>query len=87
MSVSNGGLLDGVSVNSSGYDQSLGEVANGIPHGKVGSTTVGQIRAAGGDLIPSPNLRNPWHATLSGVDADTASQLMQPLIPNPAKIR
>lgn len=85
VSVSNGGLLDGVSVNSSGYGQSLGEIANGIPHGKVGSTTVGQIRAAGGDVIPSPNLRNPWHATMSGVDADTASGLMQPLIPNPTK--
>lgn len=85
VSTGNGGLLDGVSVNSSGYGQSLGEIANGIPHSKVGSTTVGQVRAAGGDVIPSPNPRNPWHATMSGVDADTASELMQPLIPNPAK--
>ena len=87
VSVSNGGLLNDVSVNSSGYGQSLAEIANGIPHGKVGYTTVGQIKAAGGDVIPSPNLRNPWHATMSRVDADAASGLMQPLVPNPAKIR
>ena len=84
VSVGNGGLLDGVSVNASGYGQPLAEIAAGIPHRKVGLTTVGDIRAVGGDVIPSPNPRNPWHATLSGVDSDTASKLMQPLIPNPS---
>jgi hypothetical protein len=55
----------------------------GIPHNQVGVTTVGAIRAAGGDVIPSPTRTNPYHATLSGLTPEQASQLFRPTVKNP----
>jgi RHS repeat-associated protein len=78
------GLLNGVSVQSApGVD--LKTLSQNIPHNQVGVTTVGDVRAAGGDVIHSPTPSNPHHSTLSGVDANTASDLLRPTIPNPAK--
>jgi hypothetical protein len=57
----------------------------GIPHNQLGVTTVGAIRAAGGDVVPSPTKTNPYHATLSGLTPDQASQLFRPTIKNPNK--
>jgi hypothetical protein len=57
----------------------------GIPHNQVGVTTVGAIRAAGGDVVSTPTKTNPNHATLSGLTPDQASQLFQPTIKNPNK--
>ena len=42
----------------------------GIPHNQVGVTTVGAVRAAGGDVTPSPSRTNPYHATLGGLTGD-----------------
>jgi len=39
----------------------------GIPNNQVGVTTAGAIRAAGGEVAPSPTRTNPRHATLSGL--------------------
>jgi hypothetical protein len=55
----------------------------GIPHNHVGVTTVGAIRAAGGDVAPSPTRTNPHHATLSGLGPEQASQLFRPTMKNP----
>jgi hypothetical protein len=59
----------------------------GIPHTQVGETTVGTIRAAGGDVVRSPTKRNPNHATLSGLTPDQASALFQPTVLNPNRAR
>ncbi|EMD9442626.1 RHS repeat protein, partial [Burkholderia cepacia] len=76
------GKLDGVSVNSA-TGRSLDELTDGIPHGKVGVTTVGNVRAAGGDVVASPTRNNPNHATLSGITAEHAEALMTPTVRNP----
>ncbi len=59
----------------------------GIPHNQVGVTTMGQIRAAGGDVVASPTRTNPHHATLSGLTAEQASQLFRPTVKNPNRRR
>ncbi len=75
--------LDGISVNSKD-GKTVTELSEGIPHNKVGVTTVGEIRKAGGDVIPSPTKGNPNHATMSIPDSKTASDLMH-VIKNPKK--
>jgi len=55
----------------------------GIPNGQVGVTTVGEIRAAGGDVIPSATAGNPFHCTLCGISPAEAEDLFTPTIPNP----
>lgn len=51
---------------------------------EVGVTTVGDIRAVGGDVIPSPTRNNPNHATLSGITAEQAQNLMTQTQRNPS---
>jgi hypothetical protein len=65
-------------------DLSLEMLAAAIPHGQVGVTTVGAIRAAGGDVVRTPG-RSPHHATLIGLSPEEASRLLTPTILNPAK--
>ncbi len=60
------------------------ELAAGIPHGHIGVTTVGEIRAAGGDVIRTSG-RSPHHATLVGLTPEEASHLLTPTVVNPAK--
>src|SRR5216683_2684441 len=94
VTVDSGGKVQGVSVNAaagcsvkdltapssqSGYP--------GIPHNQVGVTTVGKVRALGGEIIPSPSKRNPNHATLSGLTPEQASRLVRPTIKNPNRTR
>ncbi len=83
------GFLDGVSVNA-GAGVSLTELTmansvNGYPgilNGRIGVTTVGAIRAAGGTVEPTPTRNNPYHATLSGLTPVKASELFTPTTPN-----
>jgi hypothetical protein len=63
---------------------SLEELAQAIPHGQVGVTTVGAIRAAGGDVVRTSG-RSPHHATVVGLSPEDASRLLTPTIANPAK--
>ena len=83
VSTDSAGRLDGVSVNSA-PDKSLQELTEGIPHKKVGVTTVCDVRNAGGDVVASPTKNNPNHATLSGVTAGKAEELMTPTVINPS---
>ena len=90
VTVNAGGKIEGVSVNAA-PDVSVQELTApnphtgypGIPHNQVGVTTVGAIRAAGGDVVPSPTRTNPYHATLSGLTPEQASQLFRPTVKNP----
>jgi hypothetical protein len=92
--VGNGGKLKGVSVNS-GAGLSVEELTApmvqtgypGIPNKQIGVTTVGAIRAAGGEVVPSPTKTNPHHATLSGLTPEQASDLFRPTILYPSQRR
>ncbi len=84
VSIDNKGNLDGVSVNSKN-GISVKELSEGIPHSKVGVTTVGDVRKAGGNVVPSPTKNNPNHATLSGISPEKAEELMTPVKKNPTK--
>lgn len=90
VTVDAGGKLDGVSVNAAGSTSLAGLTAPnprtgypGIPHNTVGVTTVGAIRALGGDVAASSTRANPHHATLTGLTPDQASSLFRPAVKNP----
>ena len=80
------GLLQDVSVNC-GAGKSVSELARVILNEQIGVTTLGAIRAAGGDVVPAPTQFNPDHCLLQGTDAQMASRLFTPTIPNPGKVR
>jgi hypothetical protein len=63
---------------------SVEKLAKVIPHSQVGVTTVGAIRAAGGDVVRTSG-RSPHHATVVGLSPDDASRLLTPTIANPSK--
>lgn len=74
--------VTGVSV-ASAAGLSVQELATGIPHRQVGVTSVGAVRAAGGDVVRTSG-RSPHHATLTGLSPEEASRLLSPTISNPA---
>jgi hypothetical protein len=85
-----GGRIQGVSVNAApGVSVQELTAPNrhtgypGIPHNRVGVTTVGAIRAAGGEVLPAPTRTNPYYAMLSGLTPEQASQLFRPTVKNP----
>ncbi len=85
-----GGKLEGVSVNCApGLSVQELTASNpqtgypGVPHNQVGVTTVGAVRAAGGEVVPAPTRPNLYHATLSGLTPEQASSLFRPTIKNP----
>jgi hypothetical protein len=63
---------------------SVEELAAAVPHGQVGVTTVGAIRAVGGDVVRTSG-RSPYHATVVGLSSEEASRLLTPTIANPAR--
>ena len=73
----------GVSVESA-PGLSVAELATGVPHGQLGVTTVGRVRAVGGDVVRTPG-RSPRHATLVGLAPEATSALPTPTVPNPAR--
>lgn len=82
VTIDENGNLQGVSVNSAN-GKSVDELTNGIPNGQVGVTTVGDVRDAGGNVVPSPTSGNPDHATLNGITPQQAQDIFTPTIPNP----
>lgn len=64
--------------------KTVDELAQDLPHGQIGVTTVGAVRAAGGDVIRTTG-RSPHHATLTGLTPEQMSKLLTPAVPNPAK--
>jgi RHS repeat-associated protein len=76
------GNLDGVSVNSAN-GKSLEELTTSIPNKQVGRTTVGDVRKAGGDVVPSPTANNPDHCTMCGISKEEAERLFNPTVSNP----
>ena len=60
----------------------LAELATWVPNNQIGVTTVGEVRAAGGEVTPTSG-RSPNHATVSGLSPGVASALLSPSQPNP----
>ena len=77
--------VTGVSVESA-EGVTVTELAETIPHGQVGVTTVGDVRKAGGDVIRTTG-RSLYHATLTGLTPEQASRLLTPPFPHPARRR
>jgi hypothetical protein len=75
--------VTGISVEC-GEGLSVESLSVSIPHGQIGVTTVGVIRAAGGDVIRTTG-RSPYHGTLKGLIPDEISPLLNPTIPNPSQ--
>lgn len=63
---------------------SVKELAAPLPHNKIGTTTVGEVRAAGEDVIKTHG-SSPNHATLTGLSPEKTSELFTPIIFNPNK--
>ena len=90
VTIGDGGVLEGVSVNSAA-GRSVEELTApnpatgypGIPHRQIGVTTVGRVRATGGDVTPTPRKNNPFHATLRGITSEQAGELFRPTQRNP----
>lgn len=78
------GNLQGVSVNSAN-GASVKELSQGIKNGEVGVSTVRDVRAAGGDVKPSPTVNNPNHCTMCGITPQKAQELFTPTVKNPSK--
>jgi hypothetical protein len=53
--------------------QTVEDLAKAIPHGQIGTTTVGRVRAAGGDVVRTSG-RTANHATLTGLDAKASQK-------------
>lgn len=73
----------GVSVESAA-GLTVAELAANLPHGQIGVTPVGRVRAAGGDVIPTHG-RSPNHVTPTGLPADEISRLLTPTELNSAR--
>src|SRR6266705_269759 len=76
------GRLSGVSVNSA-PGRTVEELTASIPNKQVGVTTVGAIRAAGGDVIPDPRLHSPCHYQLYSITPVQAARLFTPTRQHP----
>jgi hypothetical protein len=75
--------VTGISVEC-GEGLSVEELSASIPHGQIGLTTVGAIRAAGGDVIRTSG-RSPQHATLTALAPAEISFLLNPTVPKPSQ--
>lgn len=78
------GKLQRVSVNCAA-EKTVQELAQTIPNNRIGVTNVGDVRAAGGDVVMAHRTWNPYHCMLGGIDAQTASALFMPTVVNPNK--
>ena len=83
VSIDPSGKLQNVSVNSA-PDGGVKDLSATFQNNQVGSTTVGQIRAAGGDVTPSPRDHNLDHCTMCGISPQQAEALFK-VEPNPNK--
>lgn len=80
------GRLNGVSTHSAD-GVAVEELARYVPNNQIGVSTVGVVRAAGGDIVPKPSRNLPYHCEMSGITAETASRLFTPTSPNPVTKR
>jgi len=84
-SIAEDGTLNGVSVQSAN-GATVEQLSQGLPNNRVSVTSVGDVRAAGGDVVQTGTPGNPCHCDMNGVSADKASQLFK-VQPNPSKVK
>ena len=75
--------VTGVSVESA-EGIPVAELAETIPHTRIGITTVAEVRNAGGDVVRTAG-KSPYHATLTGLTPEQVSKLLTPTVPNPGR--
>ena len=76
------GRMSGASVNSA-TDKTLKELSATIENKKLGVTTVGDVRRAGGDVVLKPTPNNPHHCEMCGITPQQAEKLFTPVVSNP----
>ena len=59
----------------------LADLCEYIPNAKVGVTTAGDIRAAGGDVVITSG--RGYHVTITGISPEDLSNLFGDPVPNP----
>jgi len=77
-SIAANGTVQGVSVQSAN-GAAVGELSANLPQTQIGVTTVGDVRAAGGDVVQTPLDGSPNHCDLCGVTPQQASDLLAPM--------
>ncbi|MDQ2798732.1 MAG: flavoredoxin [Armatimonadota bacterium] len=80
------GNLNDLSVNSA-LDKTVAELSAGLPNRQIGITTVGAVRAAGGEVQPDPSPRRPYHCLIGGLSAHAMHDLLTPPVPNPSWVK
>jgi hypothetical protein len=78
------GTLNGVSVQSAN-GATVEQLSQGLRNNQVSVTTVGDVRAAGGEVVSTPKPENPCHCDMNGLGAEEASKLFKAQ-PNPNKV-
>ena len=81
-SIDGAGMAHGVSVNSA-PGMSAAQLARGIPHNKIGITTVGAIKGAGGKVVADATAANPTHCLVSCISPEALSKLLTPVVTKP----
>jgi uncharacterized protein RhaS with RHS repeats len=80
------GTLDGVSVNGEDGVSGADSAKNGkVRNGKIRIGTVGEVEAAGGEVIPDGKERGNNHCTVNGCTEEQLSDIFDKPIKNPAK--
>ena len=77
------GGVTGVAVESAA-GLTVAQLAAIVPADRVGVTTVGRVRGAGGDVVRTAG-HGPNQAAITGLSAEQISRLLTPSEPNPAK--
>lgn len=80
--IDDAGRVVGVSVRSAA-GVTVRRLAESILHKRIGVTTVGRVREAGGDVVASPLRDDPYHALLTGLTPGEAGALFSPTTTNP----
>ena len=82
VTIDSAGKMSGASVNSAA-NKTVEELSKTIPNARIGVTTVGDIRRAGGNVNAKPTPNNPLHCEMCGITPRKAEELFNPVIPNP----
>ena len=61
----------------------LNDLCTNVRPNQIGQTTVGEVRAAGGDVIITEGDVSPTHVTVTNIDPEAASELLSPSVKNP----
>ena len=75
-------IAEGTLCETNTVNGTVPQLACTVPNGQVGFTTLGQIRALGGNVVYNGSFFNPYHGSLSGLTPAQAQSLFQPTTAN-----